>query len=102
MCLHTASWSATQVGGSGGPARVVSGSLLIFAADVAESSSDRVAGCASSSRELSMFVSLRSVPKPSHGVAWLMRGAIEEKSMVSLRTDAECSSSSPDQTRIAY
>ena len=38
----------------------------------------------------------------SGSTTWLMRGSIKEKSMVSLRTDAECPSLSPDQTRIAY
>jgi hypothetical protein len=38
----------------------------------------------------------------SGSTTWLMRGSIREKSMVSLRTDAECPSLSPDQTRIAY
>ena len=34
--------------------------------------------------------------------SWLMRGSIKEKSMVSLRTDAECQSLSPGQSRIAH
>ena len=38
----------------------------------------------------------------SGSTTWLMRGSIKEKSMVSLRTDAECPSLSPDQTKIAY
>jgi hypothetical protein len=33
---------------------------------------------------------------------WLMRGSLKGKSMNSLRTDAECPSLSPDQTKIAY
>ncbi len=38
----------------------------------------------------------------SGSTTWLMRGSTKEKSMVSLRTDAECPSLSPDQARIAY
>jgi hypothetical protein len=62
-----------------------------------------------------MYLTLSSVPKPSHEVIstdllnphqilpavfawWLMRDSVKEKSMVSLRTDAECPSLSPDQT----
>jgi hypothetical protein len=33
---------------------------------------------------------------------WLMRGSLKGKSMNSLRTDAECPSLSPNQTKIAY
>ncbi len=38
----------------------------------------------------------------SGSTTWLMRGSLKTKSMISLRTDAECPSLSPDQTRIAY
>ena len=38
----------------------------------------------------------------SGSTTWLMRGSLRAKSMVSLRTDAECPSLSPDQTKIAY
>jgi hypothetical protein len=38
----------------------------------------------------------------SGSTTWLMRGSLKEKRLVSLRTDAECPSLSPDQTRIAY
>jgi hypothetical protein len=33
---------------------------------------------------------------------WLMRGSLKARSMVSLRTDAECPSLSPDRNKIAY
>jgi hypothetical protein len=33
---------------------------------------------------------------------WLMCGSLKGRSMISLRTDAECPSLSPDQTKIAY
>jgi hypothetical protein len=38
----------------------------------------------------------------SRGTTWLMRGSIKGKNMISLRTDAECPSLSPDQSKIAY
>jgi hypothetical protein len=38
----------------------------------------------------------------SGSTTWLMRGSLKGKSMHSLRTDAECPSLSPDQTKIAY
>jgi hypothetical protein len=38
----------------------------------------------------------------SGSTTWLMRGSLKTKSMISLRTDAECPSLSPDQTKIAY
>jgi hypothetical protein len=38
----------------------------------------------------------------SGSATWLMRGSLKTKSMISLRTDAECPSLSPDQTKIAY
>ena len=38
----------------------------------------------------------------SGSTTWLMRGSLKGKSMISLRTDAECPSLSPDQTKIAY
>jgi hypothetical protein len=38
----------------------------------------------------------------SDSTTWLMRGSLRAKSLVSLRTDAECPSLSPDQTKIAY
>ena len=38
----------------------------------------------------------------SGSTTWLMRGSLKTKSMTSLRTDAECPSLSPDQTKIAY
>lgn len=38
----------------------------------------------------------------SGSTTWLMRGSIKGKSMISLRTDAECPSLSPDQTKVAY
>jgi hypothetical protein len=38
----------------------------------------------------------------SGSTTWLMRGSLKGKSMTSLRTDAECPSLSPDQTKIAY
>ena len=38
----------------------------------------------------------------SGSTTWLMRGSLKAKSMVSLRTEAECPSLSPDQTKIAY
>jgi Tol biopolymer transport system component len=38
----------------------------------------------------------------SGSTTWLMRGSLKAKSLVSLRTDAECPSLSPDQTKIAY
>ena len=33
---------------------------------------------------------------------WLMRGSIKDKTMTSLRTDAECPSLSPDGSKVAY
>ena len=42
------------------------------------------------------------VTAASGASTWLMRGSIREKSMVSLRTDAECPSLSPGQSRIAH
>jgi Tol biopolymer transport system component len=39
---------------------------------------------------------------PSGSTTWLMRGSLKGKSMISLRTNAECPSLSPDQTKIAY
>jgi hypothetical protein len=38
----------------------------------------------------------------SGSTTWMMRGSLKTKSMVSLRTDAECPSMSPDQTKVAY
>ena len=38
----------------------------------------------------------------SGSTTWLMRGSLKTKSMISLRTDAECPSLSPDQTKVAY
>jgi hypothetical protein len=38
----------------------------------------------------------------SGSTTWLMRGSLKGKSMSSLRTNAECPSLSPDQTKIAY
>lgn len=38
----------------------------------------------------------------SGSMTWLMRGSLKAKSMMSLRTNAECPSLSPDQTKIAY
>jgi hypothetical protein len=38
----------------------------------------------------------------SRSTTWLMRGSLKGKSMISLHTDAECPSLSPDQTKIAY
>jgi hypothetical protein len=38
----------------------------------------------------------------SGNTTWLMRGSLKSKSMISLGTDAECPSISPDQTKIAY
>ena len=38
----------------------------------------------------------------SGSTTWLMRGSLKTKSMISLRTDAECPSFSPDETKIAY
>jgi hypothetical protein len=38
----------------------------------------------------------------SGSTTWLMRGSLKAKSMIALRTDAECPSLSPDQTKIAY
>jgi Tol biopolymer transport system component len=38
----------------------------------------------------------------SGSTTWLMRGSLKGESMKSLRTDAECPSLSPDQTKIAY
>jgi hypothetical protein len=42
------------------------------------------------------------VTAASGRTTWLMRGSLKTKSMISLRTDAECPSLSPDQTKIAY
>jgi hypothetical protein len=42
------------------------------------------------------------VTAASGRTTWLMRGSLKTKSMTSLRTDAECPSLSPDQTKIAY
>lgn len=38
----------------------------------------------------------------SGGTTWLMRGSLAAKKLVSLRTDAECPSLSPDGTKVAY
>jgi hypothetical protein len=38
----------------------------------------------------------------SGSTTWLMRGSLKGRSMNSLRTDAECPSLSPDQTKVAY
>jgi hypothetical protein len=38
----------------------------------------------------------------SGSTTWLMRGSLKSKSMISLGTNAECPSLSPDQTKIAY
>jgi hypothetical protein len=38
----------------------------------------------------------------SGSTTWLMRGSLKAESMMSLRTNAECPSLSPDQTKIAY
>jgi hypothetical protein len=42
------------------------------------------------------------VTAASGRTTWLMRGSLKTKSLISLRTDAECPSLSPDQTKIAY
>jgi hypothetical protein len=42
------------------------------------------------------------VTAASGSTTWLMRGSVKTKSMISLRTDAECPSLSPHQTKIAY
>jgi hypothetical protein len=36
------------------------------------------------------------------GQTWLMRGSIADRTLTSIRTDAECPSISPDRTRVAY
>ena len=36
------------------------------------------------------------------GTTWLMKGSLKAKKLVSLRTDAECPSLSPDGTKVAY
>jgi hypothetical protein len=38
----------------------------------------------------------------SGSTTWLMRGSLKGKSMTSLRTNVECPSLSPDQTKVAY
>lgn len=38
----------------------------------------------------------------SMGKTWLMKGSIAERTLTSIRTDAECPSVSPDRTRVAY
>jgi hypothetical protein len=36
------------------------------------------------------------------GKTWLVKGSISERTMTSIRSDAECPSISPDHTRVAY
>ena len=36
------------------------------------------------------------------GKTWLVKGSISERTMTSVRTDAECPSIAPDSTRVAY
>ena len=38
----------------------------------------------------------------SGGTTWLMKGSLSAKKLTSLRTDAECPSLSPDETKVAY
>ena len=38
----------------------------------------------------------------SGGTTWLMKGSIAQRTLTSIRTDAECPSISPDHTKVAY
>ena len=42
------------------------------------------------------------VTAASGGTTWLMKGSLSAKKLTSLRTDAECPSLSPDETKVAY
>ena len=42
------------------------------------------------------------VTAASGGTTWLMKGSLSAKKLTALRTDAECPSLSPDETKVAY